>query len=459
MTDRFLNSGDGSDSNTGADWSNEKLTLATGIAAIDAAGDRVLINFAHTETAASITYTFPGTNASPNQFLSVTPTGGSGVSALTAGATFTANSGAGGMTWSGSGYLYGLTLTMSTSSSAALSLGGGDGNHQTWEACNINMTGGGGASTLSVGSAATGGGSRIVFIGCTFQFGATGQRIQFASDVQIKGGSWSASGTLNPGAVFIPAGANANGRGQHLKVDGFDFSNLNAAVNLMGAGQGGALAVFRGCKLPASWSGEPIADASLIAGQRVEMYNCDNADTNYKLWVKEYCGSIRDQTTIVRTGGASDGTTPLSWKLASSANVAYPAAVLVSPEIAIWNDTAGVSKTVTLEFVHDTNVAGGQGAGASFAFRDDEVWLEVEYMGNGSFPLTSRITDAPASVIATPADQASSSVTWTTTGLTTPVKQKASVTFTPAEKGWFICRLVLAKASKTLYVCPKADVT
>lgn len=459
MADRFLNSVDGSDANSGADWNNEKLTLVTGIAAIDAAGDRVLINSAHTETAASISYTCPGTNASPMQFLSVTPTGTSGISSLTAGAAFTANSGSGGLAVNGSGYFYGINWTMSSTSSTVLGFAGGVGDHQVHDTGQFNLTSSGGSSNIQLGNATTGGGSRVLLKNCTFRFGATGHRISFLGDVVVQGGSWSASGTLNPGAIFAPAPGSGTGRGSKLLVDGFDFSNLNAAINLAGSGQGGVVMTFRNCKLPASWSGAPIADGSLVAGQRVEMYNCDNADTNYRLWVKEYTGSIRDETTIVRSGGASDGTTPISWKMDTTANVAYPTSVLRSPEIAVWNDTSGTSKTVTVEMVHDTNVAAGQGAGTSFAFRDDEVWLEVQYLGDGTRPISTFVSDAPTNIITTAADQASSSVTWTTTGMTTPVKQKLSVTFTPQEKGWFICTVCVGKASKTLYVCPKADIT
>jgi hypothetical protein len=125
----------------------------------------------------------------------------------------------------------------------------------------------------------------------------------------------------------------------------------------------------------------------------------------------------------------------------------------------IWNDTTGVAKTVTVEFVHDTNVAAGQGAGTSFAFRDDEIWLEVEYLGASGSPLGTIIRDVKATPLTTAADQTSSSVGWTTTGMTTPVKQKlVSASFTPQQKGYIQCRVYVAKASKTIYVDPKITV-
>ena len=184
------------------------------------------------------------------------------------------------------------------------------------------------------------------------------------------------------------------------------------------------------------------------------MHNCDSGDTNYRLWAENYKGSIKSETTIVRTSGSSDGTTSLAWKMSTSANAEYPTIVLYSPERAIWNETTGSAKTLTVEIVHDS-----QGAGSGSKFQDDEIWLEVMYLGTSGFPLGTWITDAKADVLATAANQADSSVTWTTTGLATPVKQALSVTFTPQEKGHFIYRIAMAKASKTCYVDPMATVT
>jgi hypothetical protein len=144
--------------------------------------------------------------------------------------------------------------------------------------------------------------------------------------------------------------------------------------------------------------------------------------------------------------------------MASSANAEYPHQPLRSPEIVQWQGTVGSEITVTVDIVHDTNVAAGQGAGTSYAFMDDEVWLEVQYLSTSGFPLASFITDRVA-VLGTAADQASSSVTWTTTGVTTPVKQALAVTFTPQERGYLHATVCVAKASKTIYVDPKLTIT
>ena len=86
--------------------------------------------------------------------------------------------------------------------------------------------------------------------------------------------------------------------------------------------------------------------------------------------------------------------------------------------------------------------------------QDDEVWLEVEYLGTAGFPLSLFASDRMTDILSTPADQTTSSVAWTTTGLTNPNKQKLAVTFTPQEIGVVRCRVALAKPSYTVYVDP-----
>lgn len=201
------------------------------------------------------------------------------------------------------------------------------------------------------------------------------------------------------------------------------------------------------CKLPASWTGS-LFTGTRGAGQRVSMYNCDNADTNYRLWIEAYSGSVRDETIIVRTGGASDGTTPISWKMVTNANSNELTVPLRSDPIAVWNSTVGTPITVTLETVTD-----------NVTLTDAEAWIDVDYLGTSGFPLGASISDKRATVLTTPANQTSSSVAWTTTGLTTPVKQKLSVTFTPQEVGFIYATVRLAKASTTVYVDPEITVT
>lgn len=205
--------------------------------------------------------------------------------------------------------------------------------------------------------------------------------------------------------------------------------------------------IIRDCKLPASWSGS-LVTGTIARGERVEMYNCDSGDTNYRLQINDYCGAITQETVIVRTGGASDGTTPLAHRFATTANAAFPHLPLTGPEMVVWNDATGSSKTITVEIVTD-----------NITLTDAECWLEIMYLGTSGVPLGSIAADVKADILGSAANQTSSSETWTTTGLTTPVKQKLSVTFTPQEKGFIHAVVKLAKASTTVYVDPKLTVS
>ena len=86
-----------------------------------------------------------------------------------------------------------------------------------------------------------------------------------------------------------------------------------------------------------------------------------------------------------------------------------------------------------------------------------------EYLGTSASTLSSFSDDADSITDlllgGSAGNQTTSTETWTTTGLTTPVKQQLSVTIIPAEKGPIYCKVHLAKASTTVYVCPKVVIS
>jgi len=152
--------------------------------------------------------------------------------------------------------------------------------------------------------------------------------------------------------------------------------------------------------------------------------------------------TIEDETTIVRTGGASDGTTPISLKMVSSTKTLDNIVGLESVPIYGWTDST-TEKTFTIECIYDslTNL------------QDDEIWMEFEYPANNTDGLGAIAKDKCA-IFGTPADQTASTVAWTTTGITNVNKFKLSVTVTPGKKGPITAKVILAKASTTVYIDP-----
>jgi len=160
---------------------------------------------------------------------------------------------------------------------------------------------------------------------------------------------------------------------------------------------------------------------------------------NYTVHRHRYSGLLVEETTIIRTGGASDGTTPIAWKITTTANCSY-SLPFECPPIAIWNDTTGSSVTATIE--------GVWGGGA--VPNDDDIWIDVEYLGDASSSQGSFVNDGKADLIIAAAGQASSAETWG--GSTT--KFKLAVSFTPQQRGWIYARVKCGKASTTFYVDP-----
>jgi len=446
VADIYLRSTDGSDADSGPTWALAKATIA-GVEAIDVAGDRIFISQVHAEsTAAAITIDIAGTLASPSQVLCAND-GAEPPTALATTGTIT-TTGTSAITITGTFYWYGTALLCGSGAvNLTLAIGEGTSSHQVYEDSLFHMVATGATGVIRLGSTTTAGETSIECRNCTFRFSNTthGLRLVNAKGL-IRGGGLHASGSAITTLIKNLSGNS----GDQWVVQGFDASSGAASMNLLlsGADNAGTM-ILRDCKLPASWSGSLLGGAPLHMGFRAEMYNCDSADTNYRLWIEDYSGSIKHETTLVKTGGASDGTTPLSWKMATGADAEYPTIILKSGEIVRWNETTGSAITVTVDILHDsvTNL------------KDNEIWLEVMYLGTSGVPLGAFVDDAVADVLAAAADQAASSATWTTTGMANPNKQKLEVTFTPQEKGFIHAVVHMAKASYTVYVDPVQQVS
>lgn len=448
MANIYVRSTDGNDADNGSTWALAKATVGSATT-IDAAGDTIWLSQVHSETfAGGITLNFAGTTATPSRLLCGNDAAEPPTSLATSAVV--ATTGASAISVVGSIYCYGVTFKAGTSGSARFNPVSTSTAKQTYEGCSFDTSANTGTGTagMEMFPGTTG---LLEFRNSTFKFGHANQTILYRTGEARFIGCSILSGGTSPSSLFS-AVSNAAIVGKIL-LDACDFTNLGATANLFAANQGQVFATVRNCKLPASWSGSLVA-GTLVFGSRFELYNSDSTDTNYRLWVEDYAGSIKHETTIVRSGGASDGTTATSRKMTTSADAEYPLIRLESPELFKWNDTVASAITATVEIVHDS-----QGAGSGSNFQDDEVWLEVMYLGTSGFPLGTWISDAKADVLAAAANQTASTATWTTTGLTTPVKQKLSVTFTPQEKGFLHARVVMAKASKTLYYDNKLVVT
>jgi len=411
-----------------------------------AAGERLFISNNSSESiAAALTIVSPGTLASPCQVLSAND-GAEPPTALTTTSVLT-TTGASSLVLQGSIYKYGVTFNVGTgggTASLTLNNSASLSDSQRYVNCAFNLVGTSASALISViGNVAIDTGN-VTWENCTASFGATGQSIKNGTGTFLwKGGS--ITGATIPTSLIK---ASTSTRSTDILISGVDLSPIGSAKNLVdvtGFAQG--IIRFTNCKLGSSvafTTGTWGAD-----GPKVIFENCSSTNTNYTFYYEDYTGSTREETTIVKTGGGSDGTTAWSMKMTSSANAKYPLLSLESPVLpAKWNTTL-TAITVTVDIIHDSITT----------LNDDEVWLEVEYLGTSGFPQSVFVSDAKANVLATAAAQTASSATWTTTGLTNPNKQKLNVTFTPAKEGYLLAKVKLAKSSYAVYVDPVLQIS
>jgi len=433
MTTRYVRSGAGGSAN-GTSWANAYLSLANALNA-SAAGDVIYVSEDHAESQAStMSLTSPGSAVNPVKVICVDHTGTvPPVSAdLRTTATVSTTS-SNGIVFGGSdSYIIydGLTFTSGSSGgSVNMNLAGSAGAQIKFRNGALRLGGSSAGNTINTGNA----GGRIELENTTMQFAATTQGVAAGGRVIWRNTPNALSGATFPATLFTPGTS-----GCDLEVDGVDLSAITGTIVGTSSGQGPINAKLVDCKINASAT---IAAARTKRGDGVVEYTrIDSGGTNYKQGKVCFEGSQSVETTIVRTGGASDGTTPISWKIVTTANCTehFP---YESIPIAIWNDTTGSPVTATIQ---------GIWGGGSVPNVDD-IWGEVEYLGSSASPLGSFANDGKADILAASVGQTAGSGTWG--GSTT--KFEIAVTFTPQQKGYILFRVKAAKASSTFYIDPK----
>lgn len=426
-------------------WAKAATTLATAVGAATSA-DTIYVADDHSEsTVGAVTITCPSSEGlrilCVNTHVTEPPSGVGTGAIVAVGASSSA------LSVRGFAYIYGVEFRGGTNNSTFCTIALADTNAPAslvLEACKLVLrTAGSAAIQIGQSASSTNDDAHVRLVSTSLKFAAAGQRVLMGACVASMAGITIDAAGSAPTTLFnLQASCNAT-----LLVESSDLSGVTWTNLLSAAAACASVLRFRNCKMPASFTAATGTNPG-FGGPQLMLDNCDSADTNYRQWWELYAGSVKTETTIVRTGGASNGTTAVSWKMATGSTARFPTAPLASPEIARWNATTASAITVTVEVVTD-----------NVTLNDDECWLEVHYMGSGSYPVGTLVADSKASVLATAAAQASSSVTWTTTGLTTPVKQALSVTFTPQEAGYIQAVVKLAKASTTVYVDPLLTVT
>jgi hypothetical protein len=419
----------------GTSWTNATTTIAAAIT-LGAAGDTYFIADDHAETSTStITLTFKGTVTAPDTVLCAdhlvtTPTS---TDLKTTGQVTTTGTAA-AITLKGFFYLYGVTFTCGTGASTQFIQLGNAGNYrQTFEACLFVLPG---SSNAAVNINASGLGI-VRWVNSKVNFAVVGMGI----NIQNGSFEWVNTATAIQGSTFPTTLLQLVSPG-HCRLEGVDLSALGSGKTIAGlVNIPTANSLLKDCKLGASVT--IVSNQTNQFSGRFDVIRCDSGNTNYRNESYMLTGTQTTETTIVRTGGATDGTTGFSHKIVTNADAVKLQPYELLP-IAIWNDTVGSSQTITVEAI------------ASAVLNNDECWMEVEYLGDASFPIGSLASTYKTNILATGAANTTSTATW---GGALTGKFKMAVTITPQQKGPITVYVKVAKASTTVYIDPFITVT
>ena len=258
--------------------------------------------------------------------------------------------------------------------------------------------------------------------------------------------TWQNTGTVLASGSSVPTnlmGQGSNGRESNVILEALDLSQLTSVFVAGQASVGNWL--VKDCKLNASAT---FPNAGNV-GQIIQLVRSDSGATGYKSARYAYEGTETTETSITRVGGASDPTGQAqSRKIVTSVNSQWLRPFKAEP-YAIWNPITGANVTVT--------VYGTINAGA--LPNNDDIWLEVEYLGSSATPLGTIVTTTKASVLAANAAVASDGSTWNGGGSGagwSPFKLTTTLSAPqPGIAGYLHARVRAAKPSATFYLDPK----
>lgn len=406
--------------------------------------DRGFASSDHTQTTSTAGYTSAATSGMI--FASVNRTTGNippAAADITAGATI-------GITTSGqfmSGFMGDWTgFTFSQGASAGgIEIGSvttsGSLRHRN---CTYTLAANSATPDVYLGASNNGAGLKIRLDNPTFSFANAAQSVVFnygTARAFIYGVSFA--GTLPTHAFTAGSGNNAGGV---LEISASDFSGFGSSNNLFSLSCLNVITVrMTNCRLSTTAPlGTPVANngASQV---RLELINCDSGSAGYRNEWHSPEGDITTETTFTLSGGATDGIQAVSHKCVSS-SIASIVAPLEGPVLGVWNTLTTGSHTAAVQ-IESTGT-----------LNNDDIWLEIDYLGSSSHPLGTVADDSIATAITSDAAQTSSSATWAGS-LGSAVKQQLEVAFSPAMVGMVQGRIKLAKPSTTVYVDPVLAIT
>jgi hypothetical protein len=349
----------------------------------------------------------------------------------------------GSISINGNGYIYGIIFNVgvvSTSTQARIQLQGSTAGYMTMENCKIYINDNGsisGNSYAILGSSSTATGF-VNLINTSFNFtdptayiALYGGAFYWKNSVALVAGSTIPNKLISAASALVVCS---------LVCEGVDFSSHTSGTLIDASPQGSKISLIK-CKLGTS---TPVAPQ--VAGNwEVDLINCDTGTQYFRNEHWSGLGKAITETTVVRQSGAYDGITPISWRTITTTFADWGLPFICLP-ISVYNTLIGSLLTATIEIISD-----------GLTLTNADIWVEASYFSSATSTLRSFVNNGLATGLSTPVNHATSTATWVTTGLISPIKQKLVVTFTPQAIGFVNYRIYIGRVSATIFVDPKVS--
>jgi hypothetical protein len=357
------------------------------------AGGTLYVSSAHAETSSSnATLGSFGSATLTTQVICVANAGSFPPVAadITTGASFS-TTGATSINMTGTNVEYnGFTFSGGTSATSLTVNSNGGGAFIRLRNCAISCPSTSGRVTLT---------NSVELINTTFAFGnnAAGQTVNFGGCC-IWRDTPNAISTTTAWPTTLFAGSGGNGT---VLIEGVDLSTF-AGTQLFSINTVNQRVVLSHCKLPAVThysSGAPTIPNTVI-----DFIDCDTAGATYGSERLGFGYAQQISTTVVASGGASDGTTPYSWMFQGAGTTLSWQTPFESTPIVIWNSVTGTNRVITFECAY---------VGTSLPY-NDQIWFDALYFGTSGSTNSSRATSTKATILSTNTQWGSSSTLWGT---------------------------------------------
>lgn len=256
--------------------------------------------------------------------------------------------------------------------------------------------------------------------------------------------------------TFFPAGGVPSpvfGGHSSLNAFGCDFSTC---TNLLASSGISGQFVFANSKLHSS---TVYPQQGFTNSPEIEYFGCSATDVTYNYVKINQMGTITSNTgvylaadgaTIKDSAGNADN---YALQMISSSFAARQAP-LYSPWISIFNSVT-TAQTIAVKVAHTLGAA----------LKNNECWLEIDYMNDAASTLSTLAITAPVvsgtnsiDILSAGSDLTDDAVDqWT--GITGEIEHTLSKSITATKQGYIRVRVALAKASTTLYVDPKIRIS